>query len=370
MTRKKVKLVWIVNDAARKASLKKRRTGLLKKVSELTTLCDVSAFAIIYSPDETEPMFWPSRPLVEQLLMRYQNIPEIERTKKMMNQESYLKERAVKVQEQLRKNQRKNLEIEMSYLMDKLHKGNGADDFESNELHVLIWLLGEKMKDLRKRVDYFQQVPPLPPATSFLPPLPSPNEDPTVQEMGHQLTATTGANAGGDGGGVGDIRNSNSGNTMISDQWYLNIISNNNDNLASSSGAKNDMMNHHPYGYNITHNGGDTGFPTGSTGNTFSLGLPLSNINMSGGGNHFEMGQLSIHGNINSTSGHSFGLGLQPYQGNIDNYSGGNGMGLGMPSPTTGIEAGDPGMHEHFAGGNDTGTLYDVTKPWHHNFSH
>ncbi|KDP27450.1 hypothetical protein JCGZ_19811 [Jatropha curcas] len=366
MTRKKVKLVWIVNDALRKANLKKRRIGLLKKVSELTTLCGVSAFAIIYSPDETEPMFWPSRLLVEQLLMRYQNMPKIERSKKMMNQESYLKERVVKVQAQSRKNQRKNRDVEMSYLINKLHKGNGADDFEFNELQVLIWLLGEKMKDLRKRVEYFQQFPPLPPTTSFSPPLPLPNEGPTMQEPGHQLTDVASANGVGDG----DIRNSNPRDTMICDQWYLDIINNNNDNLAGSSGAKNDMMNHHPYAYNITYNGGDTGFPTGSTGNTFSLGLVSSNINMGGGGNHFQMRQQSIHANINSISGHSFGLGLQPYQGNIDNYNGGNGMGLRMPPPAIAIGASEPEMHGLFAGGSDTGTLYDIIKPWYHNFSH
>ncbi|KDP36094.1 hypothetical protein JCGZ_08738 [Jatropha curcas] len=386
MTRKKVKLVWIVNDAARKASLKKRRIGLLKKVSELTTLCGVSAFVIIYSPDETEPMIWPSRPLVEQLLMRYQNIPEIERCKKMMNQESYLKERVAKVHEQSRKNQRKNREVEMSYLMDKLHKGNGADDFEFNELQVLIWLLEEKMKDLRKRVEYFQQVPPLPPTTSFFPPLPPPNEGPTMQETGHKLTTTAGAAAGGgsggggggggvdavgvvadDGGGGGDIRNSNLGDTMTWDQWYLDIINNNDDNLAG--GTKNNMMAHHPYGYNITLTGGDIGFPTGSTGNIFSLSLPSSNMNIGGGGNHFEMGQQSFHSIINSVSGHPFRLGLQPYQGNVDGNNGGNGIGLGMPPLATEIEASDPGMQGHFAGGSDIGPPYDVTKPWYHNFA-
>ncbi|KAJ6749931.1 hypothetical protein OIU85_000547 [Salix viminalis] len=62
MARKKVKLMWIVNDAARKASLKKRRDGLLKKVSELTILCGIEAFVIIYCPDDPEPAIWPSRP--------------------------------------------------------------------------------------------------------------------------------------------------------------------------------------------------------------------------------------------------------------------------------------------------------------------
>ncbi|MBA0637414.1 hypothetical protein Godav_005211, partial [Gossypium davidsonii] len=39
MTGKRVKLAWIENSSARRASLRKRRQGLVKKVTELTTLC-------------------------------------------------------------------------------------------------------------------------------------------------------------------------------------------------------------------------------------------------------------------------------------------------------------------------------------------
>ncbi|MBA0619522.1 hypothetical protein Godav_028682 [Gossypium davidsonii] len=52
MTRKKVTLAWISNDSARKVSLKKRRLGLMKKMSELTTLCGIRACLIIYSSNE------------------------------------------------------------------------------------------------------------------------------------------------------------------------------------------------------------------------------------------------------------------------------------------------------------------------------
>ncbi|KAK5841176.1 hypothetical protein PVK06_010085 [Gossypium arboreum] len=61
MRRKKVTLAWISNDSARRASLKKRRLGLMKKMSELTTLCGSKACLIIYSLDESELMAWSSR---------------------------------------------------------------------------------------------------------------------------------------------------------------------------------------------------------------------------------------------------------------------------------------------------------------------
>ncbi|KAJ9184588.1 hypothetical protein P3X46_004300 [Hevea brasiliensis] len=369
MTRKKVKLVWIVNDAARKASLKKRRIGLLKKVSELTTLCGVSAFAIIYSPDEREPMLWPSRPVVQQLLMRYQTMPEIERCKKMMNQESYLKERIAKVQEQFRKHQRKNREIELACLMDRLHQGNGVDDFEVNELQGLIWLLEEKMKDIRKRVEYFQQVPPLPPGPFPLaPPLPlSPHGGPIMEQMGHQF---------GGGGSGGDIMRDNPTDAMVWDQWFVDMMNNSENIAGSSSGTKNEQ-GHHPQGFNITGiPGGDGGgldmglvhpgnFGDSSAGNIIGLGLPQGNMNM--GVTPFDLGVPPHHGN-------PFGLGLQPYE-NFTGSSSANAMGPGLtaapPSSTTGgssigSELGLPGF---FTGGSDIGLPYDVTKPWPQNFS-
>ncbi|KAI5350049.1 hypothetical protein L3X38_002940 [Prunus dulcis] len=93
MARNKVKLAWIKNDAARKSTFRKRKACLLKKMSEINNLCDVSAFIIVYGSDADEPIVWPDCPLVEQLLARFQNIPELERWKKMMIQETYLKER-------------------------------------------------------------------------------------------------------------------------------------------------------------------------------------------------------------------------------------------------------------------------------------
>ncbi|GAV63874.1 SRF-TF domain-containing protein [Cephalotus follicularis] len=165
MTRKKVKLAFITNDSARKASLKKRRVGLLKKVSELTILCGVDAFVIIYSPDDNEAAVWPSPPQVQQLLARYQSIPEMERSKKMMNQESYLKERVGKEEDQIKKLNKKRGEAELDYLMHQIHQGKPLDDFHVHELQTLALLIDEKRKDIRRKADFFQQVnPPSAPA--------------------------------------------------------------------------------------------------------------------------------------------------------------------------------------------------------------
>ncbi|CAH8259504.1 unnamed protein product [Arabidopsis lyrata] len=60
MTRKKVKVAYISNNSSRKATFKKRKKGLMKKVNELSTLCGINACAIIYSPYDSNPEVWPS----------------------------------------------------------------------------------------------------------------------------------------------------------------------------------------------------------------------------------------------------------------------------------------------------------------------
>lgn len=169
MTRKKVKLAWISNDSARKTSLKKRRLGLMKKMSELTTLCGIRACLIIYSPNESEPVVWPSHAEVQQQLKEYWKMPEIDRLKKMVNQEIYLKEKITKAKEQLKKLQRRNNEVEMGHLLRQIAQGKRIDEFNNGELHGLIWLVEEKMGEIQKRMEFFHKLP---------------NGDPTAQTSG------------------------------------------------------------------------------------------------------------------------------------------------------------------------------------------
>ncbi|XP_039131914.1 agamous-like MADS-box protein AGL80 [Dioscorea cayenensis subsp. rotundata] len=118
MARKKVKLSWISNDSARKATLKKRRKGMLKKTKELSVLCDVKACAIVYSPDEYRPEVWPPEPeRVMRVLSSFKSLPEMEKSKKMLNQEGFLRQRISKTQEQLQKLEKDNRESRTKLLM-------------------------------------------------------------------------------------------------------------------------------------------------------------------------------------------------------------------------------------------------------------
>ncbi|GMN23112.1 hypothetical protein TIFTF001_000008 [Ficus carica] len=82
MTRKKGNLAYITNDSVRKATFKKRKEGLIKKVNKLTTLCGSDACTIIYSPYNPEPELFPSPPGVQQGL----NIPDLNDLSSMIGQ--------------------------------------------------------------------------------------------------------------------------------------------------------------------------------------------------------------------------------------------------------------------------------------------
>ncbi|KAK9735497.1 hypothetical protein RND81_04G209300 [Saponaria officinalis] len=138
MTRSKVKLEFIVNDSARKATFKKRKKGLLKKIEELTTLCAVDACAIICSPYEDRPEVWPSPSGARRVLSRFANLPEEDQEKKMLDQESYLKQRVSKAKQMLEKIEKDVKEKQMvALLFDCL---NGVKSFECLNL--------EETKDL------------------------------------------------------------------------------------------------------------------------------------------------------------------------------------------------------------------------------
>ncbi|MBA0730281.1 hypothetical protein Golax_023379 [Gossypium laxum] len=102
MTRKKVKLSYVTNDSARKATYKNRMKGLTKKMREMSTLCGVDTCAIMYSPYKSQPEVWPSPVGFQQVLSKLKIIPEMEKSKNMLKQKTFLSQKITKVVEQLK----------------------------------------------------------------------------------------------------------------------------------------------------------------------------------------------------------------------------------------------------------------------------
>ncbi|EXB70639.1 Agamous-like MADS-box protein AGL80 [Morus notabilis] len=154
MTRTKVKLAYITNDSARKATFKKRKKGLIKKVSELSTLCDVDACAIICSPYNAQPEVYPSSSGVQRVLAKFKKMPEMEQSKKMVNQESFLRQKIAKANEQLKKQRKENKEKEITHVMfQSLTGAKGLQGLSVQDLKDLGWMIEQKLKDINKRME-------------------------------------------------------------------------------------------------------------------------------------------------------------------------------------------------------------------------
>ncbi|KAJ4706292.1 agamous-like MADS-box protein AGL80 [Melia azedarach] len=156
MTRKKVKLAYIPSDSARKATFKKRKKGLMKKVSELSTLCGIEACAIIFSPFDGEPEIWPSPVSVRHMLSQFKNMPKMEQSKKMVNQDSFLKQRIARANEQLKRQRKDNREKEITKVMFKGLTTVGKllqQDLNMLDLNDLGWIVEQNLKEISKRME-------------------------------------------------------------------------------------------------------------------------------------------------------------------------------------------------------------------------
>ncbi|KAJ8625419.1 hypothetical protein MRB53_033949 [Persea americana] len=156
MSRKKVKLAWIANDSSRKATYKKRKKGLMKKVSELSTLCGVNACAVVYGPGDRQPEVWPSSVDAEDVAMRFKSLPEMEKSKKMMNQEAFLRQRMAKLKDQLKKQLRESRQLEVTMLLHQCLLGKGLQEASVDDLSDLSWMIESKMKMVQERVEFIR----------------------------------------------------------------------------------------------------------------------------------------------------------------------------------------------------------------------
>ncbi|KAL1535851.1 agamous-like MADS-box protein AGL80 [Salvia divinorum] len=228
MTRKKVTLAYITNDSERKASYKKRKKGLIKKVSELSTLCGVDACAIIYSPYDPVPEVWPSPLAAQSILARFRKLSNMDQSRKMVNQESFTRQRIKKASEQLRRLQKDNNCRELEAFMFRCITGQASvDSFNLTDVSEMGWVINQTLREIKGRMDAMAAehqrrlaappplapLPPLPPPPPMLaaPPPPAVEEAPArMEEDGMESfpwnlvqSPTAGGGAGMDGSGLG-----------------------------------------------------------------------------------------------------------------------------------------------------------------------
>ncbi|XP_024539268.1 agamous-like MADS-box protein AGL104 [Selaginella moellendorffii] len=81
MGRVKLEIKRIENSVSRHATFAKRKIGLVKKAQELATLCDIDIALIMFSPVD-HLIHYPSDLKIQEIIMRYANVPLAERIKR------------------------------------------------------------------------------------------------------------------------------------------------------------------------------------------------------------------------------------------------------------------------------------------------
>ncbi|KAL3621208.1 hypothetical protein CASFOL_036120 [Castilleja foliolosa] len=137
MGRAKLNMELIAKEKKRLTTFKKRKQGLIRKIHEFTTLCDVSACMIIYGPNQesgrAEPETWPENiDEVKRIIdIRAKNRDLGDRTYGLSD---FFLDRKRKVEDELKKMKKKNMEAKyptwlefMNYLSEAQMRDFAAD---------------------------------------------------------------------------------------------------------------------------------------------------------------------------------------------------------------------------------------------------
>ncbi|OEL38037.1 hypothetical protein BAE44_0000944 [Dichanthelium oligosanthes] len=152
MARKKVNLQWIVNNTTRHAVYKRRYKSLMKKTSDLATLCGIKACMVVYGEGETQPVVWPSVLEAKRVLKKFKSMPD--RFKKMQNQEDFLHSRISMLQGQVCKSDHYNRELETANLLHESLYGcrTVLDTTTIEELNNLRWMVHTRTMEAKERL--------------------------------------------------------------------------------------------------------------------------------------------------------------------------------------------------------------------------
>ncbi|GAU41217.1 hypothetical protein TSUD_128930 [Trifolium subterraneum] len=152
--KKKLKLAFMVNEAARKITYNKRKKSLIKKIDELTTLCGIDAGAIFYSDFHPEPEVSHSPQEIQRIINKFKNCSELEKGKKKQNHESYLMHRITKSKEQLVKLEKNNWEMQNSLMVYQcLLQEKFINTLNSNVLNNLVFEINGKLEEIASKAN-------------------------------------------------------------------------------------------------------------------------------------------------------------------------------------------------------------------------
>ncbi|KAG7585998.1 Transcription factor MADS-box [Arabidopsis thaliana x Arabidopsis arenosa] len=165
----KKKLSLIKNGTSRKTTFNKRKPRLMKKLTELVTLYDVKACAVIHSPYNSNPEAWPSREGVEEVVSEFMEVSRKDRNKKMMDQDAFLRQRIESEQAQLQKLRDENRDLKTREIMWGCLEGDidvhqlGEKDLQdlSSTIDNYLNCVTNRFENLKKNGESSSSLPPL-----------------------------------------------------------------------------------------------------------------------------------------------------------------------------------------------------------------
>ncbi|XP_061374821.1 agamous-like MADS-box protein AGL82 [Gastrolobium bilobum] len=113
MGRSKTTFKRIPNDRVRKATFMQRRKGLMKKISEFSTMCGVEACLIVYDENgDARPMTFPQQPTKVQSIINKYEREKNEKPCKIFDLEDFFKNKMNMVEAEISKVQKETLKIQ------------------------------------------------------------------------------------------------------------------------------------------------------------------------------------------------------------------------------------------------------------------
>ncbi|KAK4378698.1 hypothetical protein RND71_000560 [Anisodus tanguticus] len=164
MGRAKLKMELISKEKARNATFKKRKEGLLKKLYEFTTLCNVNGLMIMYGPKQangsnSDPEIWTNssgnsttkslqQEEIQNLIDEYKKESNLQSgSTKIFGLSDYFVDRNKKVEEELIKLRKINMEKKYPCWLEFL------DQLSEFKLREFLTLLDDKVEKVKSRIN-------------------------------------------------------------------------------------------------------------------------------------------------------------------------------------------------------------------------
>ncbi|GER44895.1 MADS-box transcription factor family protein [Striga asiatica] len=152
MVRSKVKYEFVADDRTRRETFKKRKIGLLKKLKELGTLCDVEACGVIINSEGTQLETWPSPNEASTTIQKFLALPSSSHTNHRVDQVGFLRQNLSRLSKNLDKETQKVHSLEKELFLAESVAREEATVHDPYELHDMIHFLEKKIKMVECRI--------------------------------------------------------------------------------------------------------------------------------------------------------------------------------------------------------------------------